>query len=897
MGNFMLSGKKLFVLVSVLVLLVFSCSKNTQTPVPQEQAEQEPVAEETQTQQNSSTDIGTEYETIQKRFALPEGTATDNNFHTSAHEKYLTEPTAFIPLPVQGIEDGNTAVVGSRECMLYEAGNFLIHNGSAAIKNKNKMNGIAVPFSSIVKITGDKLLCNTGDTGVDTEKMFTFQEYRNWFYPVEWQEHTGYIYGADLTGIGKSLNENRISAELYRTGGKFASFYPVAGYSVLSDKIVSSLEAGRLAFQQTTPQQFVNPDDMITCYQKLADKKVPVFITTDLASHTQNLIFNRLLQYIEEYYFEPKLLELTNEFIDALKVNSDADDEVRDTAVMYFEVAQAILRTAPERVEDDANFQEPVTYISKNENDVLAGYPEQVVADVHRIMSADGSTTSIFGSAEDYTKFSPRGHYAKNGILKSYFRASSWYRQLGFPVGQTITTDEALLKARTMLFIIDTVRKNIKLYNDWASFFNPLTELTGQSGNLSIDDILPLWKEQHISNFTQWAAHKENISIFMKLSGEKLSSAAEGSNSQWPSPASGKESNSNPGWSMLGSRFSADAAIHELTSEPHFAGRDMVSGLDIIKISGSRTAELLLSQEYEQHTGLGEKLSMIQQQAESHPDAYWNATCYSQALLRIRTLARFEQGAGFYFTETPAWNFKAMLTSHGTWVELHRDAVLFTKQYAAEKNNSGNIEMQTRTEPLPEPINYIEPDIPFWEASAASVKKLQDIYTNYNLPSDAAGTILMRLMDIYTKAAAVCRLEAADEPITAEQNAWIAGIAHELGSIVMIYDNAYADFDDNPDLLKMAFITDIYTSEKAQQTLEAGTGIPYRMYVALNDSQGGKRIGIGYCFSYAEFTRPKSDRMTDTQWKKTAYTKDAGLEQYMPFWERACVLQEDSTLQ
>jgi len=893
----MLSGKKFFVLVPVLVLLVFSCSKNTQTPVPQEQAELEPAAEETQAQQNSSTDVSTEYETIQKRFTLPAGTAADNNFHSSAHEKYLTETTAFTPLPTQGIEDGNTAVVGSRICILYEAKNFSIDNGCAAIKNKSKMKGIAVPFSSIVKITGDKLLCNTGDTGVDTEKMFTFQESRNWFYPAEWQGHTGYIYGADLLGLGKSLDENRISAELYRTGGKFTSFYPVAGYALLSDKIISAIEADRIAFQQTEPQQFVNPDDMITCYQKLADKNVPVFITTDLASHSQHLIFDRLLQYMEEYYFEPKLLALTDEFIDALELNSDADDEVRKKAVMYFEVAQAILRTAPERVEDDANFQEPVTYISKNENAVLAGYQDQVVADVHSIMGADGSTTSIFGSTEDFTKYTLRGHYAKNGILKSYFRASTWYKHLSFPTGQMTATAETLLMDRTMLFIIDTVRKNIKLYNDWAAFFNPVAELTGQSDNLSIDDILPLWKDQHISNFTQWAAHKENIAIFMKLAGEKLSPAAVRSNSTWLAHASGEESHSTPGWSMLGSRFSADAAIQELVSEPQFAGRDMVSGLDIIKVSGSRTAELLLAQDYELHTGLNEKLSIMQQQTDSLSEEYWNATCYNQALLRIRTLARFEQGAGFYFTETPAWNFKAMLTSHGTWAELHHDAVLFTKQYAAEKNDSGRIETQTRTEPLPKLINYIEPDIPFWEASTASVKTLQDIYTNYNLPEDAVGGVLTRLMEIYTKAIAVCRLETADEPITSEQNAWIAEIAHELGALVMIHDNSYADFDDDPDLLKMAFITDIYTNKKTQQTLEAGTGIPYRMYAALNDSQGGKRIAIGYCFSYAEFTRPKSDRMTDTQWKKTAYTKDAGLEQYMPFWERTCVLPEDSTFQ
>ena len=65
--------------------------------------------------------------------------------------------------------------------------------------------------------------------------------------------------------------------------------------------------------------------------------------------------------------------------------------------------------------------------------------------------------------------------------------------------------------------------------------------------------------------------------------------------------------------------------------------------------------------------------------------------------------SQFEPGAGFYFTETPAWGAKALLSAHGTWAELRHDTILYVKQvYGAEMSGGGDWEPTWRVEPIPE---------------------------------------------------------------------------------------------------------------------------------------------------------------------------------------------------
>jgi len=825
---------------------------------------------------------------------------------TSSHKDFLSDQMIFSQLPSQGITDGATAVVASKVCRLYPKDAFEVSENGGSIKNPAEITGTEVPFASIVKLTGERL----ENENREYEGLFLFQDNYNYFYPVEYQGQSGYIFGADLYGstftLYTDIEDNKISAEIYRTGGVPKEFYPYAGYIKLSGAVTGSLEKNRLAIQQTAPQEYTNPDDMINLYTALNSdlKKPTIFITTDLAAHAQHLIFDRILQYTEETYFLPRLSKLTDDFLAALNSAQGASDEAKALAIKYFQVAKAVLEMTPEKsVADD--WEQTVTYKEKDRESIIAKYPSDVQTDIRQVMSASGMVSEVTGTKEDFSQYKPRGHYTKNGILESYFRAQMWYGRINFLIGQSDEDKEAIKDSLRLLpaalLIIDTVHKNPSLLSEWEEIFAPMTDLIGLSDDLSFKEVLPLWKEQNVSDLKSWAKKEKNLVAFMKLCHEKLRPPAISSNSVFYA-ASDKDEQGNRkppmGWKLLGQRFTYDSFVHDQVSSPRLYGRMVVTGLDIMKALGSRTADSLLAiEEYKKMPALKERLDALQKEFASSGAKFWNMTYYNQILNQIRTQATFEQGAGFYFTESPAWNTKSMLSAHGTWAELRHDTILYVKQSCAEMGGGDSIEPTYRTEPFPEPVHYIEPNVAFWECSLASVDKLISVYTDHKLMDEDTKDCLNTLKEIYAKALDISLKECQNKPITPQENKWISTVANNLGSLVLIHaaKGSYGTYSDDPDMFKMACIADVFTNAEISICLETGVGVPYRLYIPLNDSQGGKRIAVGYGFSYYEFEQPMTERLTDEQWKKTVYKKDANLASLMPFWEQNCVLPDDDS--
>ena len=132
----------------------------------------------------------------------------------------------------------------------------------------------------------------------------------------------------------------------------------------------------------------------------------------------------------------------------------------------------------------------------------------------------------------------------------------------------------------------------------------------------------------------------------------------------------------------------------------------------------------------------------------------------------------------------------------------------------------------------------------------------------------------------------IVKLEAQNKPISEEQNAWIRTIPNKL-SYLFVKGSDYSDGEQ----YKMACIADVFTNVEQGLCLEVGVGTPYKLYVPLNDSQGGKRIAIGYIPSYYEFYHSMNDRMTDEQWKAIVYSPDEhDISEYEPFWINSCIL-------
>lgn len=347
------------------------------------------------------------------------------------------------------------------------------------------------------------------------------------------------------------------------------------------------------------------------------------------------------------------------------------------------------------------------------------------------------------------------------------------------------------------------------------------------------------------------------------------------------------------GFRLFGQRFTYDSAVHQLVSPPRLITRDMVRGLDVMKAFGSRTAERLLAGSDYADPRMGgaplkERLDGIEASFAAETPDFWSRTYYSNVLHTVKTLACFEPGAGFYFTESPAWGVKAMNSAHGAWAELRHDTILYVKQVYAERAGDGDYEPTYRTEPVPEPVHYVEPNVPFWDSQAASARKLYATLAAYGLLDEESARVLSRLHELYGKAGEIARLEAEDAAVPPADLAWIRSLSNELRFLVLVHVDGGAI--DDPEQLRMALVADVFTNVELGLVLETAVGLPRRIYVPLNDAQGGKRIAVGYSYSYYEFHQPMGERMTDEEWKALVYADKPKVDDRLPFWARGTVL-------
>lgn len=856
-----------------------------------------------------------------------------------AHQKYLADPFVLQPLEDGGLTEKTTAVIGSHVAQFYplsvedtlKAAAEVVINYKQIPKDPNGQiqknwtmdelqslpEGKPIPFGTILPLLPNGVISGP------MYNLFPFQGHYNRFYKTRFEGVEGYVFGADLYGLGKSRVENMTVSELYLTQGKPTAFHAVVGLSALPLPVTKRLAATRLAFQATELHRDYglsseSPDDLVSSYKGLAtyygDRQRTVFLTTDLAAHAQHLVFDRILQFEEETYFAPKLKTLLADIqakvAEWKKANPKADPWPATLARRYLQVAQLALDLAPQVETKEAEYNRTTTvYTPVDPQPILKRYPAEVVQDLDKMQKASGfgvsaalSKDSSAPYREDFSQYRPRGHYTKNGVLSTYFQAMMWLGRVHFliakagpaplPDAQGTSGDSTTLTLNmepTALLLTDLMMKNADLYREWSDLFDPITALIGLADDLTFPEVMPLWKAQNVSDFGGWASSKDNLLAFMEKAHQTLRPPAISGNSVFWGPSEGADHSPPMGWRLFGQRFTWDSFVHEQVSPPRLMSRDMVRGLDIMKAFGSQTADALLAaSDYPKMGGLEARLNQIAPVFARWTDDDWNKTYYNQTLFTVKAQATFGPGTGFYFTESPAWGLKAMISSHGTWAELRHDTILYVKQVYAERAGDGDFDPTFRIDPLPKPIHYIEPNLPFWKGLETSVRGLRTILEKYQVLDDEGRTALKGLEALYDRAVTIVQTEVADGQVSRQDLDWIPTFAGELVPLVLVHNKLGNVVDE--DQLKMALIADVYTNAESAQVLEVGVGTPLRIFVPLNDGQGGKRIAVGYTFSYYEFPHPMGDRMTDEAWKTAVYPNGAGVTDKLPFWEENVIL-------
>lgn len=935
--------KVLILTLAVLSVFLFSCSKKETASV--KVVEEQPVEESVQYNSADNQDTSSvyfaptetpakeetkEYEKVKSKSEyqikttlkvdVPQN-SLQKSFHADAHAKYLNDEMKFAELDDGGVKGDTTYLVRGTKCVFYSADAFektVNVQGEERYLFKNESKGEEIPLGTILAVLGDKktMLKSGGPEWYEEQYgYFYINNAYNWFYETTWKGNNGYVFGAYIEK--KDALTNKINSLFYKTNCNFPEFYPIHSGALLQESVENALVKNKLAMEKLQSRNWISYDDLLDDYY--VSRTDSMFVTTDLAAHIQHKFFDDQLQKIEEDYFIPRLLTTTGSFIKALTEREDLPEDIKHKAIAYFQVPEAILRSVPKKYNKNVEWGESeIKYENVNAEKILAEYSEDVQTDYRQVMEAAGDRTVIFATTEDFTQYKPRGHYTKNKALETYFKAQMWYGRIHFCIAEEranpLAPEETEIMQPIAMAIVDTVHKNPELYDQWKELFDPITELIGLSDDLGFEDILPLWKDQNVQDFNAWVTDKEKLAEFRDLCHQKLRPPAIIGNSTLTGPAEmDKNGKIKPpmGWRFLGQRFTYDSEIHQnsTTKDPVTRKplRSLVRGLDIMKVFGSEAAENLLAsqRDYDDDylgnssfcggTEFKTNLDKLQKEYDSRDNSFWTQTYYNSVLAQVKAQATFEQGAGFYFTESPAWNTKALISAHSTWAELRHDTILYVKQVynSAEKGGDYDLEPTFLYEPIPEPINYIEPNLPFWEYSLASIQTLYNCLGTYKLIDAEADEQMSLLIQIYKHALEIVRKEVADKPVDAKDNNWIKTVPLQLRSVITKNgdDPKVYSSNDNSDSKKMACIADVFTYTDDKVCLEVGVGTPLKIYVPLNDGQGGKRIAVGYIPSYYEFYHDMKDRMTDEQWKKIVYNKDSDMTQYEPFWEQGCCIK------
>lgn len=812
----------------------------------------------------------------------------------SINAEYKKEKLVFKSIDYSIPQSEKLAVVGRDGVKMYHD-----RTGKKAVMEIPK--GTVIPLLQEIK--------NNNKSDEMCPDVFQFNGERNYWYETEYKANKGYVFGSYLvlgvdydgfessyTSVAVIDDELKIEHKdsdlekfvklgyYYTKPVKAESFVDFNGRMNINQRIQSSLMTNRIALEKVYFSEYqkffgagygpILPDDMVALYGMLHnDRTATTFISTDLLVHSLHLIFDRMLQDTESKRLLPILRVITKVYYDKLdelekggKNSGNAYKETIGRMKKFFLVAGDLLNTR---------------LIPRS------SYPGDVSAEINLINSAAGySPSPLFNYREDYSQFKPRGHYTKSDELKQYFRAMIWFGRLHFYCvdkhpDQNIIKNSVRL-TRASLLLTKIAKENRDILAAWKALSIPIGYIVGESDDYTLEQYISISDGVDFDNFGKWMEKETNILTFIKTANEKIKPPAISGNTLMQHPTFRKNSPKTPaGFRFLGQRFTIDSFVHNMLSSPRLPDRFMVSGLDIMGALGSRPADALLKADKKEYPGYEERYEEVKNTINKYEDYSWQKTFYNSYLKIVKEIACFDSSMPFYFTQNEAWDTKTLLTAHASWAELRHDTILYVKQSAAELAGPGPCK-SFDVEKFRRPIGYIEPNLGALYWMQYILKSSIEVLSNNEFMSEEYTNKFKNFAELIEKAISIAELEAADNAISENQNEFIYTIPYSLARIVMPADGNIIEQNE----LRMALIADVHTDGENARVLEVGTGIPYRIHVALNDSHGGKRIATGYIFSYYEFTQPMSNRLNNEEWKKKVYSETTDLNDYTPVWAR-----------
>lgn len=597
---------------------------------------------------------------------------------------------------------------------------------------------------------------------------------------------------------------------------------------------------------------------------------VPAFITTDSVFHIYHLVFDKMLRDLEREMFIPMLKELTSAMISASKAQYD---QVVGTSLeaaslrnlAFFSVAGSLLQTGDPIPEEARGLVE---------------------AELGLIMSASASTFSPIWLMEgqpadmryieDYTQYTPRGHYTLSPELESYFRAMMWYGRMNFRLKDRAEVQRSLMITKAMRETVASSGKSALTL--WQDIYDPTVFIVGKADDLGVHEFGVIsdavyGKNPDVALFADEALLTTFIDTARQLPPPQV-------NSMWVWIWQDQDEVTQ-GFRFMGQRFTLDQYVFGQVmwrevgtlAQP----RDLPKALDFFAAQGSELALNLLHEMGENnYENYDTKMQKVTQEVAKLELDSWTQNLYWSWLYALKPIFEPKGEAYPEFMRTDAWARKDLQTALSSWTELKHDTILYSKQVMAEMGGGPGD---------PPPHGYVEPNP---EAYARLLALAQMTYQGLQareLLGQNTLANLNNLIDQLKFLLDISQKELAGEAITEDEywqikyyGGWLEAMT--IASADPEGEGYSARLEDQ----KSPVVADVATG--IDRVLVEGVGYPAYIYVVLPDAP--YRIGVGVVYTYYEFVVSPADRMTDETWRTKLETGQAPAQ---PGWTQAFISQ------
>jgi len=604
---------------------------------------------------------------------------------------------------------------------------------------------------------------------------------------------------------------------------------------------------------------------MASAYFGIFTRDLPVLVTTDSILHALHRSYDQVLRSLEESDFTSTLSATLEKSQGALLLAQLTTPKLQTSAAdvdLYLTVARNLL-AAPA---GDSKSSGALSVPSLFGNDAQV---KQILSKIAALkLEMPPAFSELYGGRRqiDYSQFKARGHYTESPELSRYFQTMMWLGRAdtGFVLAPPDKNtglqadDERELRSATLLAWV--VEQSGQL-DQFEAMGQTIDFLVGSADNLTIKQLLNALRDAGVQDAN--ALEQTGSIVALQHRVARLGRQQIRSQVLIPPATAEQEAEAPSLFQLFGQRFSLDSfVLSRLVYDSIFfkgtkVQRSMPTGLDVMAALGNDEATRLLRPQLERFHYSSNLLAARRTVDELTPPEFEQnvASLWLDALRKLDDLPARGQFPEV-MKRTPFMR-KQLQTQLASWAELRHDTVLYAKQ-----SYSGGIMCQY-------PAGYVEPYPEFFARLALLTERAGQRLAALAPKKPGYARFFGNFSDTMKYLEILARKELEAKPFSAEESGFLTKTidARGVGCGPPTYDGWYARlyFGGGGELWKPT-VSDVHTDPTTGQVLQEGVGDANFIVVAV-DNQMDRAVYVGPVYSYYEFTRGASDRLTDAQWR------------------------------